>query len=253
MTRYLAYSSGLHALLIAFLFLSAAVTKPPRAYYGFQFVGGASGYGPGRLEPAPAPAAPKIASKGTASAKKTPKETARRNDKNKIAVKKEEKTKPSLTQGKPTGKDTAPATAAVPQRGGMPGGRGVSADGRGDRMGSKFGPVGGVGSSLEIGGFGPGGGGEFSARFPYAWYVNILYQKLWKAWNVEDPGTKECTVLFTIARDGSLADAKLQEPSGDSVFDFMALRAVKVSAPFPPLPEGYSDPSLDVVVRFRFQ
>ena len=113
--------------------------------------------------------------------------------------------------------------------------------------------MGGIGTALEIGGFGPGSSGDLAARFPFNWYVNILYKRLWESWEMKDAGTRSCAVAFTILKDGSVKDISLESPSGDAFFDQMAQRAVEVSSPFPPLPEGFQEPSLRVIVRFKLQ
>ncbi|MBK6880860.1 MAG: hypothetical protein IPH01_08835 [Elusimicrobia bacterium] len=55
MTRYVLYSSLIHFLAaVVFAFIMGRSAEPT-AYYGFQFLGGQSGFGSGKLEPAPAP------------------------------------------------------------------------------------------------------------------------------------------------------------------------------------------------------
>lgn len=90
-------------------------------------------------------------------------------------------------------------------------------------------------------------------NFPYAWYVNVLRVKLWEEWSRwVPPGSRQsCLVSFVIQRTGVVAQTELERASGDSLFDQGALRAVQAAAPFPPLPEGFKDPSLSVHVEFR--
>jgi TonB family protein len=249
MTRYLTVSAALHgALLAVALFASRAV--PPKAYYGFQFLGGQSGRGTGRLETAPPPApAGKSAPAGAEKASKAP--SAR--DKDRVAVPSKKAREAAKSPSKKGASAAKSAPAAAPARaGGVPGGRGTVPGGKGDVRGAEEGPVGGVGNSLEIGGFGPGGGTS-DTRFPFAWYAQIVYQRLWRSWEMREDTTRECTMAFVILRDGEVDDVRVQKPSGDTLFDFSARRAVVVSAPFPPLPQGYPEPSLPVVVRFRLQ
>ncbi len=257
MTRYLSYSAGLHIILLLFLIFSSA-SKPKRQWYQINFVGGASGFGTGIMEPAPAPRKP--AKKASSSPKKSsPKTTKSKNKKNKVAVAKKptkpKKKKAPKQKAKTVVKKQAPPPSKAPAKKnkGTLNGKGESTKGKGDIMGSKTGPVGGVGTSLEIGGFGPGGGGTFNTGFPYTWYVNLLYKRLWESWDRRNAGTKECSVSFIIERDGSLSSVNVTESSHDALFDLMAKRAVESSAPFPSLPEGYTEPSLPVLVRFRLQ
>ncbi|MBK8575561.1 MAG: cell envelope integrity protein TolA [Elusimicrobia bacterium] len=246
MTRYLAYSSVLHGLAFGTLLLFLSWTDRPQAYYGFQFLGGQSGFGTGRLEPAPAPAPTKEVGHLPGSAAKE--ETLpKSDDTDRVAIAKKTASK----------KETAP-TAKSPEKNpknkaGEKGGRGNAALGHGDFQGSKTGPVGGVGTSLEIGGFGPGGAGGAGNLFPYKWYGELVYKKLWEAWDRTDAGTLECKVAFKILKDGKVLNVKIKSTSGDALFDMNAKRAVLVAAPFPKLPDGFKEEELPILVRFRLQ
>jgi TonB family protein len=46
-------------------------------------------------------------------------------------------------------------------------------------------------------------------------------------------------VLFRILRSGRVGDTKLEQSSGNFYFDQAAMRAILLSSPFPPLPEGF--------------
>lgn len=236
MNRYLAYSSFIHAAGVSAFFFLATLTSKPTAYYGFQFLGGQSGFGTGKLEPAPAPAK----RGGTPAPAKEVLPVSE--DTSRVAVaKKPEPKKETLPQK---------ATEKGPVK---TGGRGNAALGHGDFQGSKTGPVGGIGTSLEIGGFGPGGAGNASNQFPFKWYGELVYKRLWEAWDRTDAGTMECKVAFKILKDGSVAAVKVKNSSGDSLFDMTAKRAVSAAAPFPPLPEGFKEKELPILVRFRLQ
>jgi TonB family protein len=57
---------------------------------------------------------------------------------------------------------------------------------------------------------------------------------------------------FTVSRDGSLNDAKLAQPSGDSALDQAALDALRRSSPFQELPSDYAGQSLALRVRLHY-
>lgn len=236
MSRYLAYSAALHSLAFGLIFLLLSRTDPPPAYYGFQFIGGQSGFGTGKLEPAPAPAK----SGGTPAPEKEV--LAPSEDTTRVAVAK--KIGPKKESPKQKTKETAQTKT---------GGEGKAALGHGDFQGSKTGPVGGVGTSLEIGGFGPGGAGSSANQFPFKWYGELIYKRLWEAWDRTDAGTSECKVSFKILKDGRATLIKIKMSSGDSLFDMNAKRAVLSASPFPPLPDGFKDADLPILVRFRLQ
>jgi len=110
------------------------------------------------------------------------------------------------------------------------------------------------GSGVGLG-FGPDnsalGSGE-GGNFPYSWYVFAIKKSLDIHWNITSGFNRRIysQVVFTITRDGSLTDVELEESSKNSIFDQAAVRAVKESDPFPPLPEDFQEPNLRVHVRF---
>jgi TonB family protein len=245
-TPYLLLSAAVHAAVIAGLIFGLSAVKPEKKYYAVDFMGGQSGLGTGRLQPAPAPAGGH-AENAEAPKLETPEDAPDTRDERKLTVKKENK-KGKGDKKKKHGEGTLKA----PRNKGAKGGRGESADGKGDIMGAKSGAVGGAGTSLEIGGFGPGGV-QAGPRFPYSWYVNSLYKRLWEAWDRTDAGNKSCGVAFTILRDGTVKEIKVDDTSGDAFFDITARRAVEDAAPFSPLPEGFPEKELRVYVKFRLQ
>jgi TonB family protein len=62
----------------------------------------------------------------------------------------------------------------------------------------------------------------------------------------------DLSLEFTVSRDGSVKDAKLTQPSGDSVLDQAALEALKRSSPFHELPSNYAGQSLALRVRLHY-
>ena len=49
----------------------------------------------------------------------------------------------------------------------------------------------------------------------------------------------EAVVQVSVTREGKIRTYKLIKPSGNAVFDQSVIRAVRLSEPFPPFPEGY--------------
>lgn len=62
----------------------------------------------------------------------------------------------------------------------------------------------------------------------------------------------DLSVEFTVSRDGSVKDAKVAQPSGDSVLDEAALEALKRSSPFQELPSNYAGQSLALRIRLHY-
>lgn len=254
MTRYLLYSTGLHALGLILAFATILRMPPKPKYFGVDFIGGSPGTGLGGPGSAPAdrPTPPVKQDPILKPAEETlPEEPPSSRDKNRLLVRKKETPKkpPKATPTKSKTTTEKIKAAKNPKPGG-------------DVYNKEKGVAGGTGNSLVItksgagGGMGLGlgtGGGGLGAKFPYTWYIQILYKKLWGNWDNSNAGDQECTVAFVIERSGSISGIKILESSGDDVFDRLAERAVEVSNPLPPLPQDYPDSNLPVYVKFKLE
>jgi colicin import membrane protein len=128
------------------------------------------------------------------------------------------------------------------------GGQGV---GTGLRIGGGSGEGGGFGPGGA--GFGPGGG---LANFPYTWYLNTITERVSSNWfsSLVDPGVSgsfQTILYFRIEKSGQIADVKIEQSSGVTPLDLSAVRAVKASAPFPPLPREYGEAYLGIHLIFE--
>jgi TonB family protein len=103
---------------------------------------------------------------------------------------------------------------------------------------------------VAIGGSGVTGleGGDF----PYALYIQGMHRKIGGQWFRPQiaPGAT-VIVYFRILRDGTIAEAKVETPSGNPTFDRAALSAVRSASPLNPLPFAYSGNYLGVHLTFR--
>ena len=90
-------------------------------------------------------------------------------------------------------------------------------------------------------------------RFPFSYYLVAIERKVsqnWYAGSSGGGGGLSCVVYFRLHRDGSVRDARIEQGSGNSYFDRSALRAVRSSAPFPPLPKAFNDSFLGIHFTF---
>ncbi|HEY7700296.1 MAG TPA: energy transducer TonB [Vicinamibacteria bacterium] len=100
---------------------------------------------------------------------------------------------------------------------------------------------------------GAGGGSPFDQDFEYAYYVQQMLTKIHQRWQrTAVRGTAVVIVRFTIARDGRVLDAEVETPSGVSILDRSALRAVMLADPLPPLPNSYPKDQVGVHLRFTY-
>ena len=102
----------------------------------------------------------------------------------------------------------------------------------------------------------PAGVGALSldaSDFPHAWYLRQILQKVQGQWQrqnrINEPEQKPL-VLVEIERDGSVRPPRIEQSSGNPLYDQAALRAVVEASPFPPLPQDWSKASLKVIFRF---
>ena len=74
-----------------------------------------------------------------------------------------------------------------------------------------------------------------------------IQQKLSRYWNPPSENRSLSVVVsFTIYSDGSVSEPAVSKGSGNSSLDNLALRAVKLAAPFGKLPPGFSGDKLEL-------
>jgi TonB family protein len=113
---------------------------------------------------------------------------------------------------------------------------------------------GGLGSGADT-------GSAFSSQiglsnFPFTYYLQIIIDRVSNNWftSLVSPGTTgsfQSTVHFMIYKNGQISEPKIEESSGIRSLDLSALRAIKTSAPFPPLPTAYEDEYLGIYLIFE--
>lgn len=140
-------------------------------------------------------------------------------------------------------------------RGGAPSGAaqgGVRAPG-GDPRGS--GGVGGTDAydpNRRIG-MGPGRGGAGEVRgAEFLLYYNQMLARIRESWVYTGGArTAEVKVRFRINDDGTIAELRVVQPSGDAPYDASVLRAVRGASPLAPPPEKYRADFADVELTFQ--
>ena len=91
--------------------------------------------------------------------------------------------------------------------------------------------------------------------FPFPWYIEAVFTKLEINWvkpylvNAE-PREYTAVVYFIIGRNGQVSKVEVEQSSGIAALDRSAESAVLGSAPFPPLPNQWTEPELAFRVRF---
>ncbi len=106
------------------------------------------------------------------------------------------------------------------------------------------------------GGVGVGRGSPFGNQFGY--YVDILKQKVAQNWHTGDIDPRirsapPAILTFTIHRDGSVSNVRVEQTSGNLALDLSAQRAVADAAPFPQLPAGFDRNEVSIEFWFQLQ
>jgi len=88
--------------------------------------------------------------------------------------------------------------------------------------------------------------------FKYNWYLAQTQEKIEHYWNPSSENKKDSVVVsFTIYSDGSISTPKIIRKSSSSTLDNLALRAVRLAAPFGKLPPGVSDNQYEMTCTLR--
>ena len=85
------------------------------------------------------------------------------------------------------------------------------------------------------------------------WYLAGVQQKIWMVWNqqIKAGYTRSVGVTFTILPDGQVTGVRVTQPSGVSLLDMAAQRAILNAAPFGPLPREYGQNPRTIQALFR--
>ncbi|MBN1695726.1 TonB family protein [candidate division WOR-3 bacterium] len=89
--------------------------------------------------------------------------------------------------------------------------------------------------------------------FNYSYYLNILLNKIAQNWN--NPYRNKDVILksivyFEVGEDGLITNIRIEDDSGDEVYNESTLRAVALTKKLPPLPQEFSDDYLKVHLEF---
>jgi TonB family protein len=85
------------------------------------------------------------------------------------------------------------------------------------------------------------------------WYMATVQQKIWMIWTQEIKAgfTQPIGVTFTILADGQVVDVQVTQPSGATLLDNAAQRAIYSAGPFGPLPKDYGTNRKTIQALFK--
>ena len=146
-----------------------------------------------------------------------------------------------------TGKSTTPSPSFSPTQGSS------------GSAGGRFSAQGGSGTSTgNVGNPGPGNPygspGIDAIREPdFGPYMKDLQRRIKMNWDPpKGDQSKRVVLLFTISRDGRLLNVSVYKSSGQTSADNAAINAVKLTAPFRPLPPEFKGNSVDIQFTFDY-
>jgi TonB family protein len=89
--------------------------------------------------------------------------------------------------------------------------------------------------------------------FNYSYYLNILLSKIGQNWN--NPYKNKDIILknvvyFEVDENGSISNIRIENDSGDEIYNESTIRAVALTKKLPPLPQEFSDDYLKVHLEF---
>lgn len=96
-----------------------------------------------------------------------------------------------------------------------------------------------------------------ASNFEFSYYLVLVRNRIAANWSppagMVSSGTPvRSVVYFRIERDGSLSSVRMESTSAAEFFDRSSLRAVQLSNPMPPLPDGFKGGSLGVHFGFEY-
>ena len=89
--------------------------------------------------------------------------------------------------------------------------------------------------------------------FTYSYYLNILLNKISRNWHNPFKGKDiilMSIVYFEVDKNGRIYSVRLEEDSGNELYNETAMRAVIITKKLPPLPEEFADDYLKVHLEF---
>lgn len=113
------------------------------------------------------------------------------------------------------------------------------------------------GSAIPFGGLATGGGGAGQAYTDYAnfccpEYLSSVTQLIQKNWNSKQGQEGSSVVSFSIRRDGSIVDIKVDQGT-NQVLNLASQRAILVTQRLPPLPAAFTPEQLTLHLVFQYQ
>ncbi len=106
-----------------------------------------------------------------------------------------------------------------------------------------------------------GNGAAFSgatidnSSFHYPYWFTQAFQKIGSNWHrtvlIDAPVV--CVVSFQVIKSGAVYNIQVDKSSGIPAVDETCVQAIQSSAPFPPLPDDFTDEIIGITIPFKYQ
>jgi TonB family protein len=86
-------------------------------------------------------------------------------------------------------------------------------------------------------------------------YYSLIWAKIKEGWTLPEDLPKggvdlEAIIVLVIDKGGRLQKSWFEKKSGNTLYDQMAMRAIRRAEPFPPFPKELGDDPLEIGIRF---
>lgn len=86
-------------------------------------------------------------------------------------------------------------------------------------------------------------------------YYGRIWAQIKEEWTLpenlpQEKADLETIIVVIIERDGKIQKSWFEKKSGNSLYDQMAMRAIKKAEPLPPIPKEFSDDTFEIGIRF---
>ncbi len=238
LTAAVLFSFFLHvifSLAAVFLYIGVAPKAYVPPFYEVKLVGPAAA--PEQLSPTPPsagaqPAPPKraenkVAPKGKKAQSKTRSAPSKKGGMPQLAKLRPSKAAPATERTVETPHPQPPAATGGPAGGAAP-------------------AAGGKGEAVEV--------TTTQQDFKFGWYLALIRDKIGQNWRPPpDAADASARIVFAINRSGWVGTVNLDAEHSKGTFGFQqaAVRAIRASNPFPPLPEDFSQQTLEFSVDLK--
>ena len=92
----------------------------------------------------------------------------------------------------------------------------------------------------------------------YVSYARLIKERIMKEWRYPEEAKNylvegSLSVLFSLIREGQLTQIKITRPSGYDILDQEAIRAIRLSSPFPAFPGHITVSRLNIKANFDYR